>query len=105
MFIICCIDCMVSIFNSTDHKVTHLCNTDTCKNTPCSLDSVENIQFTWISSDFITRVVKACGNLLEAAAKMVNLEQVIDRTVKIFDALLYAQSKKSFKLARLLLGF
>ncbi|XP_015132446.2 serine/threonine-protein kinase ATR [Gallus gallus] len=79
--------------SSTDHKVTHLCNTDTCKNTPCSLDSVENIQFTWISSDFITRVVKACGNLLEAATKMVNLEQVIDRTVKIFDALLYAQIK------------
>ncbi|OXB65008.1 hypothetical protein ASZ78_000217 [Callipepla squamata] len=78
--------------NSTGHQVTHLCNGDTCKNTPCSLDCVDNMQFTWISSDFITRVVKACGSLLEAAAQMVNLEEVIDRTVKIFDALLYAQA-------------
>lgn len=95
MFIICCIDCNISIFNSVDHKVTHLCNADTCKNTPCSLDCVESIQFTWISSDFITRVVKACGRLLEAATKMVNLEQMIDRTVKIFDALLYAQGREN----------
>ncbi|OXB83105.1 UNVERIFIED_CONTAM: hypothetical protein H355_016669 [Colinus virginianus] len=83
--------------NSTGHKVTHLCNGDTCKNTPCSLDCVDNMQFTWISSDFITRVVKACGSLLEAAAQMVNLEEVIDRTVKIFDALLYAQEASSME--------
>lgn len=90
-------------FNSIYHKVDHLCNSDTCKNTPSSSDSVVNIQFTWISSDFITRVVKVCRNLLEAATQIVNLEQVIDRIVKIFDALLYAQGEKSFKLACLLL--
>ncbi|NXT77280.1 ATR kinase, partial [Zapornia atra] len=78
---------------SIDHKVTHLCNSDTCKSTPSSSDSVVDTQFTWISSDFITRVVKVCRNLLEAATQIVNLEQVIDRIVKIFDALLYAQVK------------
>lgn len=57
-----------------------------------------NTQFKWISSDFTTRVVKVCRNLLEAAAQIVNVEQVIDRIVKIFDALLYAQGKKPFKL-------
>ncbi|XP_065530996.1 serine/threonine-protein kinase ATR isoform X2 [Lathamus discolor] len=76
-----------------DHKVTHPCNSDKCKNTPSSSDSVVNIEFTWISSDFITRVVKVCRNLLEAAMQIANLEQVIDRIVKIFDALLYAQVK------------
>ncbi|XP_010184252.1 PREDICTED: serine/threonine-protein kinase ATR-like, partial [Mesitornis unicolor] len=80
---------------SMDHKVTHLCNSDTQKNTPSSSDSVVNIQFTWISSDLITRVVKVCRNLLETATQLVNIEQVIDRVVKIFDALLYAQVKIS----------
>uniref|UniRef100_A0A8C3KDA1 Serine/threonine-protein kinase ATR n=1 Tax=Calidris pygmaea TaxID=425635 RepID=A0A8C3KDA1_9CHAR len=85
--------CIVHCSPPTNHEVTHPCNSDGCKNTPNSSDSVVNIQFTWISSDFITRVVKACGNLLEAATQIVNLEQVIDRIVKIFDALLYAQVK------------
>ncbi|XP_029885145.1 serine/threonine-protein kinase ATR isoform X1 [Aquila chrysaetos chrysaetos] len=91
---LCIVHCSPST-NSTSiyHKVAHLCNSDTCKNTPSSSDSVVNIQFTWISSDFITRVVKVCRNLLEAATQIVNLEQVIDRIVKIFDALLYAQVK------------
>lgn len=57
-----------------------------------------NIQFKWISSDLTTRVVRVCGNLLEAATQIVNLEQVIDRMVKIFDALLYAQGKKPLKI-------
>uniref|UniRef100_A0A8C6JLS8 Serine/threonine-protein kinase ATR n=1 Tax=Melopsittacus undulatus TaxID=13146 RepID=A0A8C6JLS8_MELUD len=78
---------------SIDHNVTHPCNSDKCKNTPSSSDLVVNIRFTWISSDFITRVVKICQNLLEAAMQIANLEQVIDRIVKIFDALLYAQVK------------
>ncbi|XP_035400386.1 serine/threonine-protein kinase ATR isoform X3 [Cygnus atratus] len=78
---------------SIDHKVTHPCNTDTCKNTPSSSDSLVNMQFIWISSDFITRVVKVCRSLLEAATQIINLEQVVDRIVKIFDALLYAQVK------------
>uniref|UniRef100_A0A8C6JKG4 Serine/threonine-protein kinase ATR n=1 Tax=Melopsittacus undulatus TaxID=13146 RepID=A0A8C6JKG4_MELUD len=62
-------------------------------NSTSSSDLVVNIRFTWISSDFITRVVKICQNLLEAAMQIANLEQVIDRIVKIFDALLYAQVK------------
>ncbi|KAF4801806.1 hypothetical protein TURU_031252 [Turdus rufiventris] len=78
---------------SKEHGVSHPCNSDACKNTPTSSDSMVNIQFTWISSDFTTRVVKVCRNLLEAAAQIVNLEGVIDRIVKIFDALLYAQVK------------
>lgn len=61
-----------------------------------------NIQFKWISSDFTTRVVKVCRNLLEAATQIVNLEAVIDRIVKIFDALLYTQGKKSFKMSCIL---
>ncbi|XP_014733404.1 PREDICTED: serine/threonine-protein kinase ATR isoform X1 [Sturnus vulgaris] len=78
---------------SKEHGVSHPCNSDVCKNTPSSSDSMVNIQFKWISSDFTTRVVKVCRNLLEATTQMVNLEQVIDRIVKIFDALLYAQVK------------
>lgn len=78
--------------------MSHPCNSDTCKNTPSSSDSMVNIQFEWISSDFTTRVVKVCRNLLEAATQIVNLEQVIDRIVKIFDALLYAQGKIPFKI-------
>lgn len=78
--------------------MSHPCNSDTCKNTPSSSDSMVNTQFEWISSDFTTRVVKVCRNLLEAATQIVNLEQVIDRIVKIFDALLYAQGKKPFKI-------
>lgn len=58
-----------------------------------------NIQFMWISSDFTTRVVKVCRNLLEAATQIVNLEEVVDRIVKTFDALLYAQGKKPFKMS------
>lgn len=83
-------------FNRIDHKVTYLGNSDTCENMPSSSDLVLNIQFIWISSDFITRVVKVCRNLLEAATQITNLEQVIDRLVKIFDALLYAQGEESF---------
>lgn len=79
--------------------MSHPCNSDACKNTPTSSDSMVNIQFTWISSDFTTRVMKVCRNLLEAAAQIVNLEEVIDRIVKIFDALLYAQGKKRFKMS------
>ncbi|NXP51660.1 ATR kinase, partial [Heliornis fulica] len=78
---------------SIDHKITHLCNSDTCKSTPSSSDSLVNTQFMWISSDFITRVVKVCRNLLEVAPTQINLEQLIDRIVKAFDALLYAQVK------------
>ncbi|KAJ7409859.1 hypothetical protein WISP_111676 [Willisornis vidua] len=76
-----------------DHKVAHLCNSDTCRSALSDSDSVVNTQFKWICSDFITRVVNVCRNLFKAAAQVVNLEQVIDRIVKIFDALLYAQVK------------
>ncbi|XP_071608255.1 serine/threonine-protein kinase ATR [Heliangelus exortis] len=78
---------------SADHKITHPCNSGTCRSTPSTSDSVINIRFSWISSDFVASVVKVCRNLLEAATEIVNLEQVIDKVVKIFDALLYAQVK------------
>uniref|UniRef100_A0A7M4E020 Serine/threonine-protein kinase ATR n=1 Tax=Crocodylus porosus TaxID=8502 RepID=A0A7M4E020_CROPO len=58
-----------------------------------SFNSVVNVQLTWISSAFIMRIVKLCRKLLEAAAQIDNLEPIIDRIVKIVDALFYIQVK------------
>ncbi|KAM9030987.1 serine/threonine-protein kinase ATR isoform X1 [Sarcophilus harrisii] len=59
-------------------------------------DFVMNVQITWLSLDFITRVLKICRCLLESVQKP-NLEPVIDRMVKIFDALFYMQVKTPFE--------
>ncbi|KAG6929988.1 ATR serine/threonine kinase [Chelydra serpentina] len=80
--------------NSMDHKVAHVCSLSSHKrNAAWSSDSEVNVQLIWISSDFVVRVVTVCRNLLESAAQIANLEPVIDRIVKIFDALFYMQGK------------
>ncbi|XP_068960779.1 serine/threonine-protein kinase ATR isoform X2 [Petaurus breviceps papuanus] len=61
-----------------------------------SSDLVANVQITWLSLDFVTRVLKICRCLLESVEKP-NLEPVIDRVLKIFDALFYMQVKTPFE--------
>ncbi|XP_019359111.1 PREDICTED: serine/threonine-protein kinase ATR isoform X2 [Gavialis gangeticus] len=78
--------------NSVDHKITHSLSNHK-RNATQSSDSVVNVQLTWISSAFIMRIVKLCRKLLEAAAQIDNLELIIDRIVKIVDALFYIQVK------------
>uniref|UniRef100_A0A7M4FRJ4 Serine/threonine-protein kinase ATR n=1 Tax=Crocodylus porosus TaxID=8502 RepID=A0A7M4FRJ4_CROPO len=68
-------------------------NSNHKRNATRSSDSVVNVQLTWISSAFIMRIVKLCRKLLEAAAQIDNLEPIIDRIVKIVDALFYIQVK------------
>lgn len=79
-----------------DHKITRSLSNHK-RNATLSSDSVVNVQLTWISSAFIMRIVKLCRKLLEAAAQIDNLEPVIDRIVKIVDALFYIQGEKFFK--------
>ncbi|XP_003416220.1 serine/threonine-protein kinase ATR isoform X1 [Loxodonta africana] len=55
-----------------------------------------SIVVTWMSLDFYTKVLKACRNLLESIKKP-DLETVIDKVVKIYDALIYMQVKSSFE--------
>ncbi|XP_032621521.1 serine/threonine-protein kinase ATR isoform X5 [Chelonoidis abingdonii] len=78
--------------NSMDHKVAHMCSSHKHK-AAWSSDSEVNLQLIWISSDFVVRVVTVCRNLLESTPQIANPEPVIDRIVKIFDALFYMQGK------------
>ncbi|EMP40340.1 Serine/threonine-protein kinase ATR [Chelonia mydas] len=77
--------------NSMDHKVAQGLSSHK-RNAAWSSDSEVNVQLIWISSDFVMRVVTVCRNLLESTAQNANLEPVIDRIVKIFDALFYMQA-------------
>ena len=47
---------------------------------------------TWMSVDFYTKVLNSCRTLLESVQKP-DLETVIDKVVKIYDALMYIYSK------------
>ncbi|XP_028587032.2 serine/threonine-protein kinase ATR isoform X1 [Podarcis muralis] len=78
-------------FSSIHHQVglrNHKHN-----NTVWPSESGEHVQLTWISSEFIMRALKACWKLLDPASRIVDLEPVIQRVVKIIDALLYMQVK------------
>ncbi|KAM9604545.1 LOW QUALITY PROTEIN: serine/threonine-protein kinase ATR [Trichechus inunguis] len=55
-----------------------------------------SIMITWMSLDFYTKVLKTCRNLLESVKKP-DLETIIDKVVKIYDALIYMQVKSSFE--------
>ncbi|XP_014458350.1 serine/threonine-protein kinase ATR isoform X2 [Alligator mississippiensis] len=89
---LCTVHCSPPNSNSVDHKITRSLSNHK-RNATLSSDSVVNVQLTWISSAFIMRIVKLCRKLLEAAAQIDNLEPVIDRIVKIVDALFYIQVK------------
>ncbi|XP_053162859.1 serine/threonine-protein kinase ATR isoform X2 [Hemicordylus capensis] len=90
---LCTIHCTQN-FNSTGNQVAHPCNVRSHKhNTVWPSESGEHIQLIWISSEFIMKIVKACWKLLEAASRITDLEPVIQRVVKITDALLYMQVK------------
>ncbi|KAM5334463.1 serine/threonine-protein kinase ATR isoform 2-T2 [Glossophaga mutica] len=54
------------------------------------------VVITWMSLDFYTKVLKSCRSLLESVQKP-DLEAVIDKVMKIYDALLYIQVKTSFE--------
>lgn len=45
-----------------------------------------------MSLDFYTKVLKSCKSLLESVQKP-DLEALIDKVVKIFDALIYIQGE------------
>lgn len=47
------------------------------------------------------RALKACWKLLDPASRIVDLEPVIQRVVKIIDALLYMQGKMPFNVITL----
>ncbi|XP_006869932.1 PREDICTED: serine/threonine-protein kinase ATR [Chrysochloris asiatica] len=66
-------------FKDTRHK---------CKKPP--------VVITWMSLDFYTKVLKGCKNLLESVQKP-DLETIINKVVKIYDALIYMQVKRSFE--------
>ncbi|KAM8770022.1 serine/threonine-protein kinase ATR [Rhynchonycteris naso] len=51
-----------------------------------------SIVITWMSSDFYTNVLKSCRSLLESVQKL-ELEAVVDKVIKIHDALVYIQVK------------
>ncbi|KAF6117522.1 ATR serine/threonine kinase [Phyllostomus discolor] len=54
------------------------------------------VVITWMSLDFYTKVLKSCRSLLESVQKP-DLEAVIDKVMKIYDALIYIQVKTSFE--------
>ncbi|XP_060098281.1 serine/threonine-protein kinase ATR [Heteronotia binoei] len=78
--------------SSLGHQVSHLCNSQ-CHKCSAGLPSKsgEPVQLMWISSEFILRVLKVCWKLLEATSS--DSKQVIQRVVKVIDALLYMQVK------------
>lgn len=55
-----------------------------------------SVEITWMSLDFYTKVLKSCRSLLESVQKP-DLEAVIDKVVKIYDALIYIHMKTSFE--------
>ncbi|KAB1283313.1 Serine/threonine-protein kinase ATR [Camelus dromedarius] len=55
-----------------------------------------SVVITWMSLDFYTKVIKSCRTLLESIQKL-DLEAVIDKVVKIYDALIYIQVNTSFE--------
>ncbi|XP_069419530.1 serine/threonine-protein kinase ATR [Ovis canadensis] len=55
-----------------------------------------SVMITWMSVDFYTKVLNSCRTLLESVQKP-DLETVIDKVVKIYDALMYIQVNTSFE--------
>uniref|UniRef100_A0A6I8NKR0 Serine/threonine-protein kinase ATR n=1 Tax=Ornithorhynchus anatinus TaxID=9258 RepID=A0A6I8NKR0_ORNAN len=62
-----------------------------------SSDTVVNLDLTWISLDVITKVLKFCRSFIESSVQISDLEPVIDRLVKIYDAVFYMQVKCPFE--------
>lgn len=87
----------ILFLNSTGHQVSHLYNSHNHK---CNADlpskSGEPVQLMWISSEFIMRVLKICWKLLEPTSS--DSKQVIQRVMKVIDALLYMQGEMPFKI-------
>ncbi|KAI5934857.1 serine/threonine-protein kinase ATR isoform X1 [Manis javanica] len=55
-----------------------------------------SVVVTWMSLDFYKKVLRSCRSLLESVEKP-DVEKIIDKVVKIFDALIYIQVKTSFE--------
>ncbi|XP_004459286.1 serine/threonine-protein kinase ATR isoform X1 [Dasypus novemcinctus] len=55
-----------------------------------------SVVISWMSLDFYTKVLKNCRSLLESVEKH-DLETIIDKVVKIYDALIYMQVQSSFE--------
>ncbi|XP_072852125.2 serine/threonine-protein kinase ATR [Pogona vitticeps] len=91
---LCTVHCTQDV-NSVGHQVDHLCSLDGHKhcNTVGPSEAPERVQFIWISSEFLMRGLKVCWKLLVPASCITDLEPVMQRVVKIIDALLYMQVK------------
>ncbi|XP_054839454.1 serine/threonine-protein kinase ATR [Eublepharis macularius] len=88
---LCAVHC-TQHFNSTGRQVSCLCDSHNAQcNAALASNSGEPLQLMWIASEFIMRVLKVCWKLLESALQITDLEQVIQRVVKVIDALLYMQ--------------
>lgn len=85
------------LLHSTGHHADLHIHLRKC-NTVWPSESGESVRITWISSEFIMRIVQACWKLLDSASHITDFEQVIQRLVKITDALLYMQGEVSFKI-------
>lgn len=51
-----------------------------------------SVVVTWMSLDFYKKVLRSCRSLLESVEKP-DVEKIIDKVVKIFDALIYIQGR------------
>ncbi|XP_066475341.1 serine/threonine-protein kinase ATR [Tiliqua scincoides] len=89
---LCTVHCTQDV-NSTGHRADLRGFHARKRNTVWPSESGDSVQITWISSEFIMRVVQVCWKLLESASQITDLEPVIQRLVKISDALLYMQVK------------
>nr|XP_008104413.1 PREDICTED: serine/threonine-protein kinase ATR isoform X1 [Anolis carolinensis] len=81
----------------TVHSVPEFSSTGNKQNnTVCPSESGQRVRLIWISSELLLRGVKVCWKLLDPAAGIIELEPVIQRVVKITDALLYMQANIQF---------
>ncbi|XP_048190898.1 serine/threonine-protein kinase ATR isoform X3 [Perognathus longimembris pacificus] len=55
-----------------------------------------SVAMTWMPLEFYSKVLKSCRSLLESVQKS-ELEVVIDKVVKVYDALIYVQVRSSFE--------
>ncbi|XP_042521644.1 serine/threonine-protein kinase ATR [Dipodomys spectabilis] len=81
---------LCTVHRSSEYMECHdfNCQDGSKKNSPMAM--------TWMPLDFYSKVLKSSRSLLESVQKS-ELEVVIDKVVKIYDALIYIQIKRSFE--------
>ncbi|XP_042314459.1 serine/threonine-protein kinase ATR [Sceloporus undulatus] len=84
----------VSELQSIGHQVAH---SHKQNNTVCPSATGQHVWLIWISSEVVMRGLKVCWKLLDPASAIIDVEPVIQRVVKIIDAVLYMQVNIQFK--------